>query len=100
MEHIVQFGISIDDKAIQKRMEESAYDDVIKALTEDAKESFPKEYYRSPKIDWRAITNHVIEKFFDENKEKIIQIAANSLTEKLFRTKAVKEKTAEILSQV
>lgn len=29
MEHIVQFAISIDDKAIQNRIEEYAYKDVL-----------------------------------------------------------------------
>lgn len=33
MEHIVQFAINIDDKAIQNRIEEHAYTDVLNKLT-------------------------------------------------------------------
>lgn len=33
MEHIVQFAIGIDDKAIQNRIEEHAYSDVLDKLT-------------------------------------------------------------------
>lgn len=33
MEHIVQFAIGIDDKAIQNRIEEHAYADVLAKLT-------------------------------------------------------------------
>lgn len=32
MEHIVQFAIGIDDKAIQNRIEEYAYTDVLQTL--------------------------------------------------------------------
>jgi hypothetical protein len=32
MEHIVQFAIGIDDKAIQNRIEEHAYTDVLQTL--------------------------------------------------------------------
>lgn len=34
MEHIVQFAIGIDDKAIQNRIEEHAYADVLAKLTD------------------------------------------------------------------
>ena len=36
MEHIVQFAIGIDDKAIQNRIEEHAYTDVLAKLTKEA----------------------------------------------------------------
>lgn len=39
MEHIVQFAIGIDDKAIQNRIEEHAYEDVLDKLTKKAMDS-------------------------------------------------------------
>lgn len=39
MEHIVQFAIGIDDKAIQERIEEHAYADVLAKLTKNAVDS-------------------------------------------------------------
>lgn len=36
MEHIVQFAIGIDDKAIQNRIEEYAYRDVLDKLAKEA----------------------------------------------------------------
>lgn len=36
MEHIVQFAIGIDDKAIKERIEEYAYRDVLDKLTKEA----------------------------------------------------------------
>ena len=39
MEHIVQFAIGIDDKAIQNRIEEYAYTDVLDKLAKNAVDS-------------------------------------------------------------
>ena len=39
MEHIVQFAIGIDDKAIQNRIEEYAYRDVLDKLAKNAVDS-------------------------------------------------------------
>lgn len=41
MEHIVQFAIGIDDKAIQNRIEEHAYEDVLDKLTKKPWTVFP-----------------------------------------------------------
>ena len=46
MEHIVQFAINIDDKTIQKRLEDNAYDDVVKRIYKEALDNleFPRTY--------------------------------------------------------
>lgn len=44
MEHIVQFGINIDDSAIAEMVERGAYDDVVERLTMEARDSLPKRF--------------------------------------------------------
>ena len=52
MEHIVQFGIGIDDESIRKRIEETAEKQIIETLTKDVKstifekDSWSKKGYR------------------------------------------------------
>lgn len=46
MEHIVQFAIGIDDKAIQNRIEEYAYRDVLDKLAKNAMDSVFRAHER------------------------------------------------------
>lgn len=41
-----------------------------------------------------------MEKFYVDNKEEIINLAADRLVEKLLRTKAVKEATERVLKEM
>lgn len=64
MEHIVQFGINIDDSAIAEAVKRDAYDQVIKQLTDDARKALPKEYagYGRSEVDWSGIVGREVEK--------------------------------------
>lgn len=103
MEHIVQFGINIDDEQIKKTIEKNAMqqvvatfrNDVIKEMT--GKHNYTKFEY-STKM-WNAI-NEQIETFLDENREEIIKIASEKLAEKLAKTKKVKDMVANTISNL
>lgn len=98
MEHIVQFAIGIDDEAIKKRCEESAYDSIIKQLTQECKEYLIKngygdgDWYASKKVDWVGIAMRRVDSFIENNRDAIIEAAANKLADSIKRTKAYKEK--------
>ena len=97
MEHIVQFAIGIDDAAIQKRIEENAYTDILEQIKNDALKSaqLPKSYSSrnssvdnidgSQYIDWR------IRDAIKEWKPDIIQATAKILANSVKRTKDYKE---------
>ena len=97
MEHIVQFAIGFDDEGIRKRVEENAYNDILGKLVGEAKKSLSlncSEYQQRER--WQTIVDKALRNYFDENKEAIIDLAASKLTEHYKRTKAFKEKMANV----
>lgn len=97
MEHIVQFAIGVDDEAIRERVKESAYNDIIGKLVEEAKKDLGlKGSYFSPRVTWKTIVEDALHDYFDENKELIIDLAASKLADSYKRTKAYKEKMDNI----
>ncbi len=103
MEHILQLGINIDDERIknmvgakaEKALNENVKSDVIEALT-GKRDSNNWEYSRR----LESLVNDTMEKFCVDNKEEIINLAANRLVEKLSRTKAAKEATEKVLKEI
>lgn len=92
MEHIVQFAIGIDDEGIKERVRECAYNDVVEQLMADAKKDLKltNSYYR-PEQTWSGIVDRALQKYFDENKDLIIELAATKLVDSYKRSKAYKE---------
>lgn len=103
MEHIIQFGVCIDDEKIIKTAEakvEKIINNVVKADIYEAltgiREYNKYEYSKRLTI----LVNNTMEKFCEENKEEIIKLAADRLAEKLLRTKAVKEAIEKVLTEM
>ena len=94
MEHIVQFGINIDDGAIKN------------LITTKAAETIVKEVKRSLEIDDRygyrdsvvtKLVNKEVDVFLVSHKDEIIKEAGKDLAARLVRTKKVKEMTAQVI---
>ena len=99
MEHIVQFGINIDDEAIKKYVVEMATKDLKSKLEEDIKSIVAGQPWMfSNKV--KEYAEKYADQFFTENKEEIIERTANKLMEKLARTKAVKEMLEDTLNKI
>lgn len=92
MEHIVQFAIGIDDKAIQNRIEEHAYTDVLDKLTKNAVDSvFAHSSAYSRELMWEELLDNALQSFLEERKDEIIDKAANMLADRFQRTKKYRE---------
>lgn len=94
MEHIVQFGIGIDDQFIKERIEARAEDEIMKELTLDIKRViFQTEYYRRDEFTKNPsdFIERKIDTLLDKHKDKIISMAADRLAERLAKTKKAKE---------
>lgn len=86
MEHIVQFGVTIDDDAIVKLATEKA----AKTVAQDVREQFfVCGYGGRPKYLTDEAWDH-FDKALEEYKPQIIEQAADNLFEYLKRTKAVR----------
>ena len=96
MEHIVQFGITVDDDAIKN------------LIVNKASETVVKEVKRELGVDNKYFSNGVVTKMvsdevqnqFNLHKEEIIEATAKALTEKLIKTKLVKERVSKVLDNV
>lgn len=100
MEHIVQFGINIDDQTIQKRIEENGYNDIIDKLVEEAKNDLPKTWYRGNTIAWQDMVNSRLDLFIAEHRDEVIDAAAEKLLDSYKRTKAFKEKMGKVMEEL
>lgn len=96
MEHIVQFGITIDDDAIRRHVEAKAADSVVKGL----KQSLFRLGYNDRPMGITEDVENVIDAFLEEHKQEIIDAAAERLADRLVRTKAVKEAVAKTVKEV
>lgn len=96
MEHIVQFGITVDDDAIKN------------LIVNKASETVVKEVKRELGVDNKYFSNGVVTKMvsdevqnqFNLHKEEIIEATAKVLAEKLIKTKLVKERVSKVLDNV
>lgn len=95
MEHIVQFGISIDDAAIYKTVKERAADDIINRVYQNVMEKlFQKRTPWANATSSDPLTNYakdILEGFLEQNRDLIVSEAGKYLAERLSRTKAAKE---------
>lgn len=96
MEHIIQFGITIDDDAIKKNIEANALAAVVDAFVGEMKRNLPKAYYGN-NVDWKAVACNCVQDFIERNRDEIMDIAADRLVEKVMRTKAWREKYGKAL---
>lgn len=100
MDHLVQFTISIDDNHIAQMVESKAAkameDEVLKVCKSQigCKANYWGDNEPGP------VLKKAVEDFMKNNREEIIEKAADKLAERLSRTKVVKEAAAKKVSEV
>lgn len=92
MEHIVQFGVTIDDDKIEQEVTAQ----VARKLSDEVdKFSKPAGYYEDSKL--QKMVNEAVDKYVKDNIDTVISKAIESLTERMVKTKKVKEALQEVL---
>lgn len=100
MEHIVQFAIGIDDKAIQNRIEEYAHKDVLDKIVKEAMDSvFAHTNAYSRENMWKSLMEDALQSFLEERKDEIIDKAANMLADRFQRTKKYREAMGAVIEK-
>ena len=77
MEHIIQFGVTIDDEKIEKRIVENAE----KTITADIKKKvekniFETDYYGEPTGKLTCKVQDLVRDWLNDHSDKIIELAA------------------------
>ena len=102
--HIIQISLDMDIERIQKIIEEQAARQIIEDIKQNVEEalfSHRKYYTEKPSERNRNGLNDmfqcIIEEYLNEIKPAIIEATSSKLTEKLFRSKAIKEVVGDVL---
>lgn len=101
MEHILQFGINIDDEFIKQSVLKNAEEQIIKDISRDVKEALFQKDSWTGKILKTPTTylNKKLDDFLAENKDEILELVTDKLAERLSKTKKAKEKLDEVLKE-
>lgn len=87
MEHILQFGVTIDDHAIEERAVSAA----ANAVTEELKKKIFEKYYGS----YGGLTSeveHLVDRFLQNNKDELIEKVALHIASKMYASKTIRGK--------
>ena len=87
MEHILQFGVTIDDKAIEERAVSAASN----AITEELKKKIFEKYYGG----YGGLSSgveHLVERFLNNNKDELIEKAAEAIATKMYASTTNRKK--------
>lgn len=99
MEHIIQFGVTIDDNAIKKRIEESAKKQITEDISKDIKKTIINSY------GWSSdgLTEYgekLVKSVMEQYKDEIIAGAVQSVADSIKRSKKYKEVLAQIANDM
>lgn len=90
MEHVVQFGIILDDSAIERAVVETATEQVKEDLMENVTRNMPHNSWGG--VDWPRSAAEMLQGWLDDNRDELMDMAATKLADKAFRSKAWKER--------
>ena len=87
MEHIIQFGIGIDDERIKNSIEDAA----VKEVVRDLKGAILNRGYYGAKDDLGEKTKEIVKEVVEGYKDEIVERAAQIVAESIKRSKKYKE---------
>lgn len=95
----VPVTIGVDEKRIAEEIQNDVEQQVVNSITKEVKNKmFSKSYYQEDPLD--IIVKNEVKRIVDDYKEQIIDTAAKLLSEKLSRTKAVKEAVQNVIDKI
>lgn len=100
MEHVIQIGVHIDDEAIQERILSSAEKQILSEIKADIEKTIIEKhnpyYGKKVELSLSGRAEAIIKEWLDENAETVVNNAAKLISEKVYRSKAWKEKYGEV----
>lgn len=94
MEHIIQIGVTVDDRRIEDEVIRSARNELVK----DLKGNIYNGNSYNKGLSYEA--SEIIREVLDNWKPEIIQAAAEIVADSIKRSKAYREKVKEITNDV
>ena len=97
MEHIIQFGITIDDDAIRKHIEEKATKQVVDVISRDLRDKLFSNYGNG---GFSYGAEDMIGNFLDKYKDEIIENATTQVVDSIKRSKKYKAALAHVAEEM
>lgn len=94
MEHIIQFGVTIDDDVIKKNIEEKATKQVVDSISQSIKDRLFR--YNGFSYDAQEMFAELLDKYKDE----IIEKATVQVVDSIKRSKKYKEALAKVAEEM
>ena len=95
----VPVTIGVDEKRIAEEIENDVEHQVINSITKEVKNKmFSKIHYQEDPLD--TMIKNEVKRIVEDNKDYIVENAAKLLSEKLSRTKVVKEAVQNVIDQI
>ena len=95
MEHIVQFGITIDDDVIKKNIEEKATKQIVGSISQSLKGKLFNCYG-----GFTYDSQEMFRQFLDKYKDEIIANATAQVVDSIKRSKKYKEALAKVAEEM
>lgn len=95
MEHIIQFGITIDDDAIKKNIEKNAVDKLVTDIKKEVRDEIFVGSGWNKGLSYKV--QEIIKDALAEYKDEIIKEATAELVDTMKRSKKYKEALAKIV---
>lgn len=92
MEHVVQFGINIDDDRIAQAVVNEATKQIVAELKD---QMFERSYYGNKSHDLSKAACNTIQDWLEDHKDEIVDKTVAELVDILKNRKAFKDKLAE-----
>lgn len=103
MQHILNIAFEFDDEKVKQTAEnavDNEMDKIVKEIVTDKIAPMTAGWYGKPERDWTPLWNRVdaaIAKILEDNRDKIIDRAADKLVKSARSSKAWKNKFAEVI---
>lgn len=92
MQHIIQLGVTFDEKRITDQLYANAYGEIVHFLENKALEELPKHWNRGGyEVSFKSLIDKAVENIITEYKEQIIQEAIDKVATSIKRRKPYKE---------
>lgn len=102
MQHIVNIAFDFDDETVRSRIEENVEARVVRIIADNIESAmfrrcgFGISYESNKKETYRELMKNQMNKFLEDHKAEILDIAGSDLAERLSRTKAAREIVKEL----
>lgn len=99
MEHVVQFGINLDDEAIKNAVVKRASDELYKKLESDSSGVLFHKNYRGEVNSTTERFDDYIFKWMDNNRDMILDAIVEKITDRIMHSNKIKTAIADKLGK-